>query len=748
MKHGTRFLGVALAVSLIGCMPHGLVSIAPVEAPQSVVASIRGRVDLSAARKTQAATADLLGAATVSLIDAKSNQTVTSTVTTPDGQFALTFPAGFQPVPGRSYYIEAIKGLSGNLPGANAARLRTLLQFQTAGWTSLTSATPNGFVTVSRSTTAIAAMLALKGGNAPDTNAAALLGSLTLGATDSALVPTTPDTFTPVASFSNADFHAAFGIIDAALGADRDPVAAITYDQARGLFLLVPLGSGPVVTGLSATSGKSGIALSITGTNFDLVPGNNVVVFANQATVSALPTSTTTRLDVVVPATALTGPVLVQRGRNVYNGPAFTVLPSLAQVSPVQATVSATITVTGTGFDPNPANDTVLFGTATASILSATTAKLTVTVPDAAQTAPITVTTPGGNAAGANLGGFQVLPWILGLNPGTASIGATVRILGTGFGATGSVQFNAATVSVSSWANTAIAFTVPSVKSGGPISVTTPTGTAAGPSLGLSFGLTGPATRVDGHNPFDPSGNFRYATGFGLGVNLFSVPTSTDSPTPVPVTVTNPPNAIPVGLTLDANGTLYFGNLVDLTIRKLSGGSFSQIGTLNAPPTALALGDDGNLYVLSSALSSVGRISPSGTLTPFVTSGLIAPSGLATDASGSIYVANRGGGTILKFREGDASMSVVANVPGVKAIAVAGDGSVYFVASDQSRIGRVAPDGTVNTQWSGSIGDDDHNSLAIDNAGTLYFNSGSSVYRCDPQGNVTNWFRAQGTPVF
>lgn len=66
----------------------------------------------------------------------------------------------------------------------------------------------------------------------------------------------------------------------------------------------------PSILSFTPTSGPIGITVTITGTNFDLVPANNAVNF--NGTIAATPTGVTaTNLTVVVPAGATTGPISV-----------------------------------------------------------------------------------------------------------------------------------------------------------------------------------------------------------------------------------------------------------------------------------------------------------------------------------------------------------------------------------------------------------------------------------------------------
>ena len=88
-------------------------------------------------------------------------------------------------------------------------------------------------------------------------------------------------------------------------------------------------------------------------------------------------------------------------------------------------------------------------------------------------------------------------PFIDILNPTSGVLGTSVTITGTSFGTSGSVTFNGATASTSSWRDTQIVATVPSGATTGPVVVTV--GTQA--SNGVDFTVTTPSeptiTRLD-----------------------------------------------------------------------------------------------------------------------------------------------------------------------------------------------------------------------------------------------------------
>lgn len=65
--------------------------------------------------------------------------------------------------------------------------------------------------------------------------------------------------------------------------------------------------------------------------------------------------------------------------------------PTISSLSPTSGSVGIAVTITGTGFDATPSNNTVYFGPVKASVTAATTTSLTVTVPVGAGFQPVSV---------------------------------------------------------------------------------------------------------------------------------------------------------------------------------------------------------------------------------------------------------------------------------------------------------------------------------------------------------------------
>jgi PKD repeat protein len=139
----------------------------------------------------------------------------------------------------------------------------------------------------------------------------------------------------------------------------------------------------------------------------------------------------------------------------------------------------------GTSVDIKGANFTgatsVEFGGTQASFTVDSDSELHATVPDGATDGPISVTTPDGT--GASTHKFGVAPSITSFSPTSGLVGTTVDIKGANFTGAASVSFNGKyQYSFEVTSDSEICADVPNGATDGPISVTTPDGTATSSS--------------------------------------------------------------------------------------------------------------------------------------------------------------------------------------------------------------------------------------------------------------------------
>lgn len=81
--------------------------------------------------------------------------------------------------------------------------------------------------------------------------------------------------------------------------------------------------------------------------------------------------------------------------------------PVITSFTPVSAIPGSAVTITGTGFDPTPANNTVFFGAIQATVSSASATQLQVTVPNGARYGTITVLNKTTSLIGQSLKNFD-----------------------------------------------------------------------------------------------------------------------------------------------------------------------------------------------------------------------------------------------------------------------------------------------------------------------------------------------------
>ncbi|MCI4145771.1 IPT/TIG domain-containing protein [Streptomyces sp. MMS20-AI2-20] len=158
---------------------------------------------------------------------------------------------------------------------------------------------------------------------------------------------------------------------------------------------------------------------------------------------------------------------------------------SVLSVVPVRAAPGAKVTVSGTGFSPTAANNAVTFGGSRATVSSATTTRLTVTVPSGAASGKVAVTV--GSASAEATESFTVAPsgpTISKVEPSAGAPGAEVFISGTGFAATATenvVRFNGLVAVVKEHTSTSTTVEVPPNARTGRVELDTPDGSVTAP---------------------------------------------------------------------------------------------------------------------------------------------------------------------------------------------------------------------------------------------------------------------------
>ena len=158
--------------------------------------------------------------------------------------------------------------------------------------------------------------------------------------------------------------------------------------------------------------------------------------------------------------------------------------PTITSFNPTSGPVGTTVTITGANFNTPAVNDVEFDNHNAGTFTVVDDTHITATVPNNATDGPIDVTNTDGTATSStNFDVTQVpAPTITSFTPTSGPIGTSVVITGTNFSGTGfttsSVKFNGLTATFTVNSATQITATVPTAATTGPISVTTPGGTA------------------------------------------------------------------------------------------------------------------------------------------------------------------------------------------------------------------------------------------------------------------------------
>lgn len=555
--------------------------------------------------------------------------------------------------------------------------------------------------------------------------------------------------------------------------ADTLLIAAVPNNSGTGPVVVTVNGqtaTGPVftyqaITAISPVTGGAGTVINISGMGFNTTVAQDIVAVNGVSAVVKSATATT--IVATLQPGVTTGQVSVTINGQRTIGPVFTVVPppAIASLSPSSGLAGVQVTIHGTNFSTNLAENQVTFNGVPAVISSATTAALVVNAPANVTTGKVVVTTNNQVSAGV-LFTVQSLG-ISALSPDNGLDGTVVTITGTGFNTTPSqnmVYFNGVQATVTSATATQLVVTAPAGTTTGVVTVNTNGLTATGPVFshaGVQTLVGGPKSTVFSRDlrglAIDNSGNL-YVVNTGAYNILKITPAGA-----VSVFAGSPSGksgyqdadgtqalfGYSDGLTIDSNGNLFLADITNNAVREItpSGHVTTYSGNLGYGPEYLAFDPQGAMYV--SQFSS--------TITKYLTNGLMQTvstqannNQFALDAAGNVYYGGAYDAIVHKvnpslndtrfagswqsgFADGAYGTGQFSNISGIAVDPT----TQNLIVSDQynNAIRMVTPDGTITTiagggNYTGQSGYKDGalssalfrspGSVAIDKNGIIY----------------------------
>jgi hypothetical protein len=223
----------------------------------------------------------------------------------------------------------------------------------------------------------------------------------------------------------------------------------------------------PKLTSFAPASAPAGADVTIAGSGF-----TDVSTVKVNGVAASFTTDSDHQITATVPASATSGKLsVVTAGGAATSATSLLVVPTISGFAPGSAAAGSTVTVDGTGFG---GVTSVKVNGVTAAFTTLSALQVRLTVPAAASTGTISLTTGGGTATSAAT--LAVLPRVTGFTPAAAAVGATVTISGNAFGGASSVLFNGVLAVPATVSATKVTVVVPPGASTGKLTVVTGAG--------------------------------------------------------------------------------------------------------------------------------------------------------------------------------------------------------------------------------------------------------------------------------
>lgn len=483
---------------------------------------------------------------------------------------------------------------------------------------------------------------------------------------------------------------------------------------------------------IEPVNGPSGTNVRIIGAGFgsDVSPAAVTINGVSAQVVSVVDTL----LIAAVPANAGTGPVVVTVNGETATGPVFT-YQAITTLSPTSGGAGTVITLTGTGFSPVAAQNTVTVNGIAVVVNSATATTIVATLQSGVTTGPVSVTINGERTVGPV---FTVVPppAITTLSPNSGPAGVAVTITGTNFSpvaAQNTVTFNGVTAVVSSASSTTLVVNAPANATTGNVAINTNGQVSAGvPFTVQSLGIA----KLSPDNGLDGTVVTITGTGFSTTamqnlVYFNGVQATVSSATATQLVVT-----VPAGTTTGAV-TIKVGNLQAVGPLFTHGGVQTFVGGPNSNVLmsdihGIGVDANNNLYIANTGNNNILKVTPAGIVSVFAGSPTGASGftngngtqalfnyidGLVVDGSGNVYVSDVRNNAIRKITQAGDVSTYLALDYNPEYLAINPQGAIYV--SQFSNIITQYPAGGGSTRTASTQAN--NNQFAIDAAGNLYY---------------------------
>lgn len=485
------------------------------------------------------------------------------------------------------------------------------------------------------------------------------------------------------------------------------------------------------ITSISPDTGGEGTEVNINGTGFSTVAAENTVTLSGKSCTVLV--STATLVKVRIPGDAATGKITVTVGGKTVEGPLFTFIPAgpvlaIESIQPATGPKGTEVVITGTSFSATKDNNVVTINGKQATILSASTTKLTVVIPAAAGTGALKVTVDGKSAESSEFT-YVYTTQVVTLAGSTSGYEE-----GIGAAAKFASPFN---VAVDADGNVYVADA-----NNNRIRKITPSGATSTLAGSEDGDVDGTGAEAQFSSPYgiavDADGNVFVADTYNHKIKKITpegvVTTFAGSTGGYnDATGTDAQFYYPTGLAIDSEGTIYVADKDNHKIRKISpegvvttlaggtGGYADGTGTDARfyGPYNVDVDANGNVYVADASNHKIRKITSDGVVTTLAGNGqgyaegtgdaalFYYPYDVAVDADGNVLVADTFNQRVRKINVADGSTSsfagdgTVGSTDGAPAeakfsyltgVTVGANGSVYVADKDSQKIRMIYTD--------------------------------------------------------